>query len=316
MENVSEIYRNLVLLGIVEIEPLQYLYAMIAIIIYVSTMMLSSMIVYIIWSEETLHEPMYIFIGNLVVNVIFGNSAIVPKMVIDLLFGLNTISLPGCLIQAFCYQSFGVLELFAFTVMAYDRYLAVRDPLRYPTLMTNRRAFWILFAALVFVSLSIGITVALAARLSMCGEYINNMFCETMSLLRLACGDTTINNVYGTIWTMTVLTSCLLVVIYCYIRTFLVCLNVSVEAYQKGIYTLITHIVSFSSFEAASLFVIFRYRLGSGSLSTLSHVFISITGVIVSITLNPLIYGIRTEALRIKLIANKMYLWRSIVITK
>ncbi|KAM3936237.1 olfactory receptor 10G3-like [Leptodactylus fuscus] len=235
------------------------------------------MIVYIVWSEESLHEPMYIFIGNLVVNVMFGNSAVLPKMVTDLFFGLSTISLPGCLIQSFCYQSFGSLELFTFTAMAYDRYLAVCYPLRYPTLMTNGRALQIVFAIFVFVFLSIGVTVVLAARLSMCGVNINNVYCETMSLLRLACGDTTINDIFGTIWTMTVVIGCILVVIYCYIRTFLVCLKISAEAYQKAIHTLVTHIATFFTFMATSLFVIFRYRLGSGSLSTIAHVAISIT---------------------------------------
>ncbi|XP_071989524.1 olfactory receptor 10G3-like [Engystomops pustulosus] len=257
MENVSKINTNLVLLGVVEMEHLRYLYATLAVIIYISTMMLSLMIVYIVWSEETLHEPMYIFIGNLVINAMFGNSAVLPKLAIDLFLGFNTISVPACLIQAFCYQSFGSLELFTFTAMAYDRYLAVCHPLRYPTLMTNGRAFQIILAILVFVSLSIGVTVILAVRLSMCELYINNVYCETMSLLRLACGDTSINNIFGTSWTVTVVGSCFLVVIYCYIRTFLVCLKISVEAYQKAIYTLVTHIVTFSIFMATSLFVIF-----------------------------------------------------------
>ncbi|XP_073524959.1 olfactory receptor 52B6-like [Phyllobates terribilis] len=309
MENMSKTYTNLVLLGVVEMEYLWYLYSILAIIMYVTIMILSSMIVYIVWSEETLHEPMYIFIGNLVLNVMFGNSSVLPKMAIDLLFGFNTISLPGCLIQAFFIQIFGSLELFTFTVMAFDRFLAVGYPLRYPTLMNNRRAFRILFAVLVYVFLGIGITVSLAARLSICGVYVNNIYCETMSLLRLACGDTSINNIFGTIWTMTMVIGCVLVVIYCYIRTFIVCLKISVETYQKAIHTLITHIVTFSTFLAATLFVTFRYRLGGDSLSTVAHVVISITGLTVSITLNPILYGIRTEALRNKIIViyKKLY---------
>ncbi|XP_073404483.1 olfactory receptor 56A4-like [Dendrobates tinctorius] len=318
MENMSRVNTNLVLLGIVEMENLRYLYATLAIAIYISNMTLSSIIVYTVWLEETLHEPMYIFIANLVVNVMFGNSAILPKVVIDLLFGLNTISIPACLIQSFCNQSYGSLELFTFTVMAYDRYLAVGHPLRYPTLMSNGRAYWILFAVLVFVSLSIGITVFLASRLFICGVYINNLYCETMSLLNLACDDTSINNVFGTTWTVTVVVGCILVVIYCYIRTILICLEISGKAYQKAMNTLVTHIVTFSTFMATSLFVIFRYRLGSGSLSTVAHVVISITGLIVSLALNPLTYGIRTEALRNKIIVNlqKINLCQRVAIMK
>ncbi|KAM3936240.1 olfactory receptor 10G3-like [Leptodactylus fuscus] len=304
MENVSKVNSNLVLLGIVEMGHLRYLYAVLAILIYIITMMLSTMIVYTVWSEQTLHEPLYIFIGNLMVNIMFGNSSVIPKMVTDLLFGWKTISLPVCLIQAFFYQSFSTLECLTFTAMAYDRFLAVGHPLRYPILMTNGKAFRILSATSSFVFLSVTLVVVLVARLSLCGVSINNIYCETMSLLHLACGDTTVSNIFGTVWTMTLVVSCILVVIYCYIRTFLICLKISSEAYQKAIHTLVTHIVTFSTFMAATLFVVLRYRLGFGSLSTVAHVAISITGFIVSITVNPVIYGIRMEALRNKMVGN------------
>ncbi|XP_018426384.1 PREDICTED: olfactory receptor 1020-like [Nanorana parkeri] len=301
MENVSKINTNFVLLGVVEMENFWYLYATLAIMIYAISMILSSLIVYVVWLEVSLHEPMYIFISNLVANVMFGSSSVLPKLAIDLFYGLNIIPLPGCLIQAFCYQSFGTIELMTFTAMSYDRYLAVGHPLRYPTLMANDRAFKVLLVISIFAYASIGINVILAARLTMCGVYINGVYCETMSLLRLACGDTTVNNVFGTTWTVTVVGSCILLSFYCYIRTFIVCLQISAQAHQKAIHTLVTHIVTFSTFMATSLFVIFRYRLGNGSLSIVAHVVIAIAGLIISVTLNPLVYGIRTEALRIKI---------------
>ncbi|KAG8549542.1 hypothetical protein GDO81_020916 [Engystomops pustulosus] len=301
MENSSKINTNLLLLGIVEMEHLRHLYATLGIIIYISTMILSSMIVYVVWSEETLHEPMYIFISNLVVNGIFGNSTILLKLVVDLFFNFSTISLKGCLLQAFCVQSCGSIEYFTFTVMAYDRYLAVCHPLRYPTLMTNGRAFQIVFIILAYVFLGLGVGVALVARLSMCGVDINNIYCETLSLQRLACGDITVNTIFGTTWTLTMTVGCILVVIYCYIRTVLVCLKISSESSQKAIHTLVTHIVTFSTYLATTLFVTFRYRLGSGSVSAAGQIVISITSVLISVTFNPLIYGMRMEALRIKM---------------
>ncbi|XP_071989527.1 olfactory receptor 10G3-like [Engystomops pustulosus] len=318
MENVSMLKTNLVLLGVVEMEYLRYMYATLVIIIYISTMMLSSIIVYTVWAEETLHEPMYIFIGNLVGNAMFGNSAVLPKLVIDLLSGLSTISLPGCLIQAFCIQSFASLEFFTFTVMAYDRYLAVCLPLRYPTLMTCRRAFQIMLVVLSYVIVSITIIVVLTARLSICGVNINGIYCETLSLLRLACGDTTVNNIFGIIWTLIMIVGCILVVIFCYIMTFVVCLKISADACQKAIHTLVTHIVTFSTYTAATVFVTFRYRLGIGSLSTLAHVIISLTGLTACITLNPLTYGIRTEALRVKIFVNlrKMNVCQKVALIK
>ncbi|XP_071989525.1 olfactory receptor 5AP2-like [Engystomops pustulosus] len=261
MENASKINTYLVLVGIVEMEHLRHLYATLALIIYIVTMIMCSMMVYTVWSEETLHEPMYIFIGNLVVNAMTSNSAVLLKLGIDLLFNFNTISLTGCLLQAFCIQSCASIEYFTFTVMAYDRYLAVCHPLRYPTLMTNGRAFQIIFVELVYVVASIGIAVALVARFSLCGMNINTIACETFTLLHLACGDTTVNNIFGTIMTLAMIVGCILVVIYCYIRTVLVCLKISAESRQKAIHTLVTHIVTFSTYLATTLFVIFRYLI-------------------------------------------------------
>ncbi|XP_069828928.1 olfactory receptor 4B13-like [Dendropsophus ebraccatus] len=289
-------------MGLKEMEQMRYLYSVVALLIYFCSIFLSTLIVYVVWTEQSLHEPMYIFICSLVGNVMVGSSAFLPKLAIDLLSGCTTISLSGCLTQAYFIQSCGVIEVVTFTIMAFDRYLAVGFPLRYHSLMINRKALQslaIIWSGVLIVML---VAVLLVIRITICGNGINNVYCETLSLTRLSCGSTVINDIFGTTWTLVAFISSLMIVIYCYIRTFLVCLKISMEASQKAIHTLVTHIMTYSTFMAASLFVAFRYRLNSGSVSTVTHVVISITGLLVSVTINPLIYGIRTEALRIKMI--------------
>ncbi|XP_069828931.1 olfactory receptor 1496-like [Dendropsophus ebraccatus] len=301
-ESMAFSIQDFVFLGLKEMENLKYFYSVVALVIYLSTISLCTLIVYVVRTEQSLHEPMYIFICNLVGNVMFGSSASLPKLAIDLLSGCTTISLSGCLIQAFCLQSFASVEIFTFTIMAYDRYLAVGFPLRYHSLMTNKKA--ILFLTIIWLVIVISrlVGVILVVRLTLCGNSINNVFCETMSLIRLACSTTAVNDTYGTIWTLLMVIGSLIIVIYCYLRTFLVCLKISMEASQKAIHTLVTHIVTYTTFMAASLFVSFRYRLNIGSLSTVTHVIISTSGLLVSVTFNPFIYGIRMEALRKKMI--------------
>lgn len=302
MENVSRINTNFILTGLVEMENLRYLYSLIYLIIYVTMLMLCSAIITLVWLEESLHEPMYIFIANLVLNAMVGGSAVFPKLVVDLFLGFTIIQISGCLFQSFFIESFAYVEILIFTIMAFDRYLAVGHPLRYPVLMNNEKAVKSLASIWIIIFVIRIIGVALTARLPLCGMNINSVYCETMSLTRLACGDTTINNIYGTTGTLLIVTLSMLVVVYCYIRTFLICMKISTEAYQKAIHTLLTHIVAFSTYMAATLFVGFRYRINIGSVSTISHTVISMTGLTISVTLNPFIYGIRTEALRIKLI--------------
>ncbi|XP_040195205.1 putative gustatory receptor clone PTE03 [Rana temporaria] len=300
MENISA--GNFVLLGLREMENLKYVYSGISLGLYFMIMIISSMIVYITLEEKTLHEPMYIFICNLILNVMVGGSSFLPKLAIDLLSGCSTTSFLGCLTQAFCIQSFASVEVFTFTIMAYDRYLAVSHPLRYHNLMTNRRALMSTLVIWLVAFMSRIVGFVLVVRITLCGKTINNVYCEIMSLLRLACGSTLANDIYGTTYTLLMVIISLSVVIYCYIRTFLICFKISTGANQKAIHTLVTHIMALSTFMAATLFVAFRYRVNGGSLSTTTHVVIPVTGLTVSVTLNPLIYGIRTEVLRIKIL--------------
>ncbi|XP_069828946.1 olfactory receptor 1496-like [Dendropsophus ebraccatus] len=304
MENVtvvSYVY-NFVLLGLKEMEQLRYLYSVIILVIYLGTVFLSTLVVYVVWTEHSLHEPMYIFICGLVGNVMVGSSAFVPKIAIDLLSGCTTISLSGCLVQAYCIQIFAVVEILTFTIMAFDRYLAVGFPLRYHSLMNNRKAVQSLATIWLVISINALVVVLLVLRLTICGNGINNVYCETLSLTRLSCSSTIVNDTFGTIYSLLTFGGSLLLVIYCYIQTILVCLKISMEASQKAIHTLVTHIMTYSTFMAALSFVTFRYRLNIGSLSTATHVLISLGGMVVSIVINPLIYGIRTEALKVKMI--------------
>nr|DBA32311.1 TPA: hypothetical protein GDO54_000112 [Pyxicephalus adspersus] len=300
--NTSAITTSFVLLGLVGIESFRYLYALLSFALYVTTMFVSSMIVYVTWTKESLHEPMYIFICHLVANVMFGSSAYLPKLFIDLLTECFTVSLSACLSLAFFIQCYGCAEILALTAIAYDRYLAVGHPLRYPTLMTNLTCAKLITTIWLFVLIGVFVGILLTARLTDLGADINNVYCETMSLQQLACSDTTINVIYGTTWTLFMVIGCMFVIIYCYLKTILICLKLSAEASQKAMHTLVTHVLAFSICMTAAMFVTFRYRLSSSSHSAVIHVAISVSGLSLSLTVNPLIYGIRTEALRVRIV--------------
>ncbi|KAM5180494.1 olfactory receptor 6N1-like [Mantella aurantiaca] len=260
---------------------------------------------------------MYIFICGLVVNVMFGSSAYLPKLLVDLMSKNSTISLYGCLVQGFCIQTHAAAEQFTFTAIVYDRYLAVGHPLRYPTLMTNITTRKLLFSIWVLGAMGTGTAVLLvAARLTFCGVNISNVYCETMSLLRLSCNDVTVNNIYGITWVLTITISSMLLVIYCYISTVLICLKLPAEASQKAAQTLVTHAIAFIIFLFGTMFIAFRYRLSSVSLSTVAHVVISMSGMSTTVMVNPLIYGIRTKALRIRIARNLQNILGSLKSTK
>ncbi|KAM9319761.1 olfactory receptor 1500-like [Gastrophryne carolinensis] len=301
-ENISVSNTDFVLIGLAELDAFSYVYGIFALALYSSIMFVSSTIVYVTWIEDRLHRPMYLFICNLVFNVMYGSSSYLPKLATDLLSKCSTISLSGCLSQGFFIQSYHSAEILTFMVTAFDRYLAVGHPLRYPILMTNLTVAKIILAIWTYVVVCTAIAVWLAARLTFCGVNVNNVYCETMSLLRLACSDVSINNIFGTTHTLFMTISCFLVVFYSYIRTAVICLKHSVDASHKAAHTLVTHAMAFSIFMAGTMFLTFRYRLYSGTIATAAHVAISMTGITTSVTLNPLIYGIRTVALRRRIV--------------
>ncbi|XP_077307172.1 olfactory receptor 10H4-like [Lithobates pipiens] len=302
LKNVS--VTNFVLVGLVEIKSFGYVCAVLALALFSVTLFMTSMIVYVTWTEKSLHEPMYILICVLVMNVMLGNASFFPKLAIDLLSGCSTISLTGCLCQSFCLQLYGTYEIFTFTTMAYDRYLAVGHPLRYHSLMTNVTAQTISLAIYVFNVVIVLVGTLLTLRLTFCGVNINNVFCEILSLIPLACNDITVIVMYGTILTLSLVIGCLLVIMYCYIRTVVICLKLSAESSQKAIHTLMTHILAFSIYIVTILFIDFRYSLSTGSVSSKVDVIIPLIGTGIATTANPLIYGIRTKALREKISCN------------
>ncbi|KAM3934897.1 olfactory receptor 52Z1P-like [Leptodactylus fuscus] len=304
MENISMAGSSFVFQGLLEMERHRIPYSIIALGLYIVTTSMCCLFIYIIWVEESLHEPMYIFISNLLLNSVFGNTAIFPRFIFDLFSGSSTISLPECLSQILCVHSFAAVEIFTFTAMAYDRYLAVGNPLRYPTLVTNMKALICIYVIWAAVLILTSVTVILTANLQFCGVNINNVFCDNMSLVRLACGNASVNSIYGMVGSLPSLSIALIIVIYCYIRTLLICLKTSRSASLKAVHTLVTHIITFSIFMTTSLFVFLRYRLSGWNLPITDHVLLSITGVVISININPIVYGIRTEALKVKLIHN------------
>ncbi|KAM4796219.1 olfactory receptor 52E2-like [Rhinophrynus dorsalis] len=308
MENGPNISTSFILLGLVEMEEFKYLYCAISIVIYLFIMLLSFTLVFVIFTEVSLHEPMYILICNLILNGIFGSTSFFPKLIIDLLTSSKQISRDSCLTQVFCITMFAFSEISTITVMAYDRYLAVCQPLQYVVLMTNKKVLKIIFGFFIFCFISIVILVVLSARLPVCGSLIRNIFCDNMSFLVLSCVDFSVNNIYASVVAIVFLIFTTLVIAYSYMQIFLICLKNSTNARHKAIHTLVTHLLNYSAFLIGVLFIFVRYRIEKINLSLVFHSMLSATSLVFPPLINPLIYGIRTKALKIKVV-HKINAW-------
>ncbi|XP_073524951.1 olfactory receptor 4B13-like [Phyllobates terribilis] len=302
MENRSSIMTSFELLGLVEMEDHRFLYCVFSLIVYFTTMGLSAFIVHMVLTEESLHKPMYILICNLICNGIFGSCSFFPKFIIDLLTSSKTISYNGCLVQSLSVSIFAYYEILTFTIMAYDQYLAVYHPLQYITLMTNKKATHLLAWSLVSSFIVILVALLLTMRVPLCGTQIKNIFCDNMSIFILACIDTFINNIYGTIMTVALFLFSTIFIIFSYLRIYLVCRKLSRESSRKAMHTLVTHLINFSIFLVGFIFVFIRYRVGSANLPISGHILLSTPSLVLPPLLNPLLFGVRTKALQVKMI--------------
>ncbi|XP_040195190.1 olfactory receptor 52E8-like [Rana temporaria] len=301
MENGSTIRKDLELLGLEEMEGLKYLYCPLLSVIYLCILILSIVIVFVVLANPSLHEPMYILICNLVFNGIFGSSIFFPKLLMDLLTSTKTISRDGCLTQSLLILFYAHLEIMTFSVMAYDRYVAVCHPLQYATLMTSVKVIKVLIGSSLVLFILLLVSILLTMRLPLCGTQIKNVFCDNMSIFILACTDTTVN-VYGTIITIVITCFFMLIIVFSYVRIYIVCLRLSKESRHKAMHTLGTHLINFSIFLLGFFFVAIRHRLGTINLPVRAHVGLCMPSFVIPPLMNPLVFGVRTKALKSKMV--------------
>ncbi|XP_077307150.1 olfactory receptor 51E1-like [Lithobates pipiens] len=302
MENGSTIRKDLELLGLRELEGLKYFYCPLLSVIYLDILILNIVIVFVVLINPSLHEPMYILICNLAINSIFGSSTYFPKLLMDLLTSTKTISRDGCLTQALFITVYAYLEIMIFAGMAYDRYLAVCHPLQYAILMTSAKVIKVLINSSLVLFILLLVSILLTVRLPLCGTQIKNVFCDNMSIFILACTDTSINNIYGTIIIIAITCFFTLVIVFSYVQIYIVCLRLSKESRHKAMHTLRTHLINFSIFFLGFLFLALRHRLGTIYLSVSADVGLSMPSFLIPPLMNPLVFGVRTEALKSKMV--------------
>ena len=164
---------------------------------YLVTLLGNTGIVAVSVLDARLHTPMYFFLGNLSILDICYTSTFVPLMLVHLVSAQKTISFLGCALQMCLGLSTGSTECLLLAIMAYDRYLAICRPLRYPVLMSHRLC-WLLAGAAWVLGLCKSVTeTVIAMRLPFCGHRVVSHFaCEILAVLKLACGDTSISEVF------------------------------------------------------------------------------------------------------------------------
>ncbi|XP_024301594.1 olfactory receptor 10A6-like [Oncorhynchus tshawytscha] len=272
-------------------------------IIYIITLMGNFVLLAVFIVNPSLQNPKYVAVCNLAVVDISLNSVIIPQMVPVFVFNLNYVSFGTCFSQMFFMHLFGDMESFSLALLAYDRVIAICFPLRYLTINTNLRMLLILLGIWTLAFLLEVYPVALASSLPYCASrVVQSCCCEHGPVYRLACSDISFNRKLATAKTLAVLLGPLSFIIFTYAVVVVAVLKfASTTQRWKAFHTCLTHLLLVLVYY---LPVILAYILGNLRLVQSPDLLTAILTVSVTLPpmLNPIIYSLKTEELREKII--------------
>ncbi|XP_030294426.1 odorant receptor 115-15 [Sparus aurata] len=255
-------------------------------------------IVVLVFIDRNLHQPMYLLFCNLPLNDIIGNSIMVPRLLSDILLppSERLISYYECVVQAFSTHMFGTASHTVLMIMAFDRYVAICDPLRYAAIMTNKMVIKLTVSAWGVAMVLVGILLGLTIRLNRCRTMITNPFCDNASLFKLSCENVFINNIYGLTFTVVLFTASIGTMVLTYTKITVVCLTSKNKSLNsKALKTCSTHLFVYLIMFLCGMLIILLHRFPQYSdYRKLSAILFHI----IPGSLNPIIYGVQSKEVR------------------
>ena len=295
-ENESSVL-DFILLGFSNFPQLQAQLFWVFLVDYLVTLLGNAIIIVAISLEQSLHVPMYLFLLNLSVVEVGFSAVIMPEMLVVLSSKKARITFAGCFSQMYFILLFGGTECFLLGAMAYDRFAAICHPLSYPMIM-NRRVFM----KLIIFSWISGIMVATVQTtwvfsFPFCGNNeINHLSCETPAVLKLACADTFLFEIYAFTGTILIVMVPFLLILLSYVRILFAILKMpSTTGRQKAFSTCASHLTSVTLFYGTASMTYLQPKSG---YSPETKKLMSLAYTLLTPLLNPLIYSLRNSEMK------------------
>lgn len=294
---LSRVVTEFVLLGFPQVRVLEISLFVVCTVIFTLTLLGNLVIITVVITDYHLHTPMYFFLGNLSLLEIFFTSAIVPKMLVNLLSEKKTISFSGCIAQCHFYFFLGSTELILLAVMSIDRYVAICNPLRYAVIMNSRVCISLVLGSWVGGFVHILWPTVVISQLPYCGpNVINHFFCDSTPLLKLSCSDTSLIELVDVLLASILLVGTLMVIMVSYIYIISAVLRIpSAIGRHKAFSTCASHVIVVTIYYGSSIFM---YAQPAQSSSLEFNKVVAILTAVVTPLLNPLIYSLRNEKVK------------------
>ncbi|XP_004484718.1 olfactory receptor 5M11-like [Dasypus novemcinctus] len=294
-----------ILLGLTSKRELHSILFLVFLLIYLITLTGNFGMILLIRITPRLQTPMYFFLTHLACVDIFYSTNVSPQMLVNFLSEKKTVSYAGCLAQCFDFVTLLLTEYYMLGAMAYDRYLAICNPLQYNSRMSRPVCIILVTFPYMWGSMVGTMQVILTSHLSFFGSNtINHFYCADPPLLMLTCSDTYIKRTALFVSAGINLTASLLIILISYIFIFTTIMRIrSNEGQRKAISTCGSHLTAVTMFYG-SLFCM--YLRPANEQSVEQGKIVSVFCIFVSPMLNPFIYSLRNK--EVKQALNRVFL--------
>uniref|UniRef100_A0A8D2I7S3 Olfactory receptor n=2 Tax=Urocitellus parryii TaxID=9999 RepID=A0A8D2I7S3_UROPR len=271
--------------------------------LYTLTVLGNGTILAVIKVDQSLHEPMYYFLSLLALTDVSLSMSTLPTMLSIFWFNAPEISFDACITQMFFIHGFGVVESGVLVSMAFDRFVAIRDPLRYTSILTHGVIGKIGIAVLTRAFCVVFPVPFLIKRLPFChSNVLSHSYCLHQDAMRLACVSTLVNSLYGLIIVILTLGLDALIILFSYVLILKMVLSIASRAERlKALNTCLSHICAVLLFYVPLIGVTMIHRFGK-HLPPVVHTLMANVYLLLPPVLNPIVYSVRTKQIRRRII--------------
>nr|XP_002714367.1 olfactory receptor 2H2 [Oryctolagus cuniculus] len=285
------------LLGFSEHPGLEKILFVVVLISYLLTLGGNTLIILLSLLDPRLHSPMYFFLRNLAFLDLCFTTSFIPQMLVNLWGPEKTISFLGCSVQLFIFLSLGTTECILLAVMAFDRYVAVCQPLHYATIVHPHLCRQLASVAWVTGLVESVVQTPTTLLLPFCPHrQVDDFVCEVPALIRLSCGDTTYNEIQMAVASVLILVVPLSLILVSYGAIARAVLRInSANGRRKAFGTCSSHLLVVTLFYSS---VIAIYLQPKSPYAQERGKFFGLFYAVGTPSLNPLIYTLRNKEVR------------------
>ncbi|XP_061334324.1 olfactory receptor 5AP2-like [Pezoporus flaviventris] len=285
-----------ILLGITDSPYAQTPLLVLFLLIYIVTLVGNFGIIMLVRVSPSLHTPMYFFLTHFAFTDICYSTVISPRMLADLLSEDKTISFTGCMMQFLTFAFFAAIECHLLAMMAYDRHVAICQPLLYVTIISSRVCWQLVASSYLFAFLSAIVYTWCVFGGSFCGpNRIDHFFCDKVPVVKLLCSDTHSSEMLIFAFVTINLVGTSVVILLSYISIIRTVLRMcSAQSRARAFHTCASHLMAVSIFFGTGFFMYLQPSSSHGSLDKVASVFYTV----VTPMLNPFIYTLRNKEVK------------------